>query len=198
MMSDDFTVDWCSTYFNKWAAICRKYKPQTVLEIGSFEGRSTKFWLEQPSTKEIVCIDTWDGSVEHHDIDVSDIELRFDKNHGWRSNVCKMKGKSIKVLSTLQSTHEQFFDLIYIDGSHDPKDVLADTVLSFSLLKIGGILIFDDYLWINRMRFGPWHGELPTELLPHPKPAIDAFCNIYEKDIRIVYVEYQLALERIN
>jgi predicted O-methyltransferase YrrM len=36
------------------------------------------------------------------------------------------------------------YDLIYIDGSHFPADVLEDAVLSWRLLKPGGMLIFDD------------------------------------------------------
>lgn len=196
-MYDNFSVDWCSVYFKSWKLLCKKYKPTKILEIGSFEGKSTKFWAELPNTEHITCIDTWEGSIEHSDLDIHDIEKRFDQNHGWRQNLSKLKGKSFDILCSIQSTHRQFYDLIYIDGSHDPKDVLSDAILSFNLLKSGGIMIFDDYLWINRMRFGPWHGELPVQILPHPKIAIDAFCNIYEGNIRIISVDYQLVLEKL-
>jgi hypothetical protein len=33
------------------------------------------------------------------------------------------------------------------DGSHRARDVLEDAVLSWPLLKVGGIMLFDDYLW---------------------------------------------------
>jgi predicted O-methyltransferase YrrM len=42
---------------------------------------------------------------------------------------------------------DNFFDIIYIDGNHEPEYVLEDAVLSFRKLKVGGILIFDDYGW---------------------------------------------------
>jgi predicted O-methyltransferase YrrM len=42
---------------------------------------------------------------------------------------------------------DDFFDIIYIDGNHEPEYVLEDAVLSFRKLKIGGIMIFDDYGW---------------------------------------------------
>lgn len=197
-MDFDFTVDWCSVYFSSWRRLCNKYKPASILEIGSFEGRSTKFWFEQPSIVTVTCIDTWQGSEEHVDLDISEIEKRFDKNHSWRSNLIKKKGKSADVLADMQEEYANSFELIYVDGSHDPRDVLTDAVLAFRLLKPGGIMIFDDYLWINRMRFGPWHGDLPERILPHPKPAIDAFCNIFESNIKIVQIDYQLVLEKLN
>lgn len=37
------------------------------------------------------------------------------------------------------------FDFIYVDGSHRSPDVIYDAILSFGLLKKGGIMIFDDY-----------------------------------------------------
>ena len=40
------------------------------------------------------------------------------------------------------------FDIIYIDGNHEPEYVLEDAVLSFRKLKPGGIIIFDDYTFI--------------------------------------------------
>lgn len=39
------------------------------------------------------------------------------------------------------------FDLIYIDGSHMRLDVLTDAVMAWQLLRVHGILVFDDYEW---------------------------------------------------
>lgn len=192
-----YSVDWCGFYFKEWTELCNKYKPKTILEIGSFEGRSAEFWLNQPNTKEVTCVDTWEGSIEHSDLNLSNIELTFDINHGSNPKIIKQKGKSTDVLPLLSKTYKNYYDLIYVDGSHDPRDVLFDAVMSFQLLKVGGIIIFDDYLWINRMRFGPWHGDLPSVILPHPKQSIDAFCNIYETNIKILNINYQLILEKI-
>ena len=89
------------------------------------------------------------------------------------------KGYSIDVLPTFlcDQNYRNFFDLIYIDGSHHAPDVLADAVLSFPLLKIGGVMIFDDYLWHLR-------GQ---DQLQCPKPAIDAFINIYFGKLSIIF-----------
>jgi hypothetical protein len=39
------------------------------------------------------------------------------------------------------------FDMIYVDGNHEPEYVLEDAVLAFRKLRVGGYMIFDDYGW---------------------------------------------------
>ena len=81
------------------------------------------------------------------------------------------KDKSINALSKLITNQKSnYFDFIYIDGSHMASDVLSDAILSFELFKINGIIGFDDYLW-----------KLPNSnnLLTNPKIAIDSFTNIF-------------------
>jgi hypothetical protein len=78
------------------------------------------------------------------------------------------------------------FDFIYIDGSHNVINVLEDAVLSFPLLKAGGILAFDDYLW-NDPRYGDG---------TYPKPAIDDFLMIYKHKINLLYKSYQVWIQK--
>ena len=40
----------------------------------------------------------------------------------------------------------RLFDLIYVDGGHDGATALSDGLLSYRLLRPGGLLIFDDYV----------------------------------------------------
>jgi len=61
--------------------------------------------------------------------------------------------------------------MIYIDGNHEPEYVLEDAVLSFRKLKVGGIMIFDDYCW-----GGP----------DMTKRGIDGFLSGYHKRITIL------------
>jgi predicted O-methyltransferase YrrM len=70
---------------------------------------------------------------------------------------------------------ESDFDLIYIDASHYAVDVLTDAVLSFRLLRGGGMMIFDDYLWSG-----------DENIVYYPKIAIDAFTNVFSKHLRLV------------
>jgi predicted O-methyltransferase YrrM len=70
----------------------------------------------------------------------------------------------------------QYFDMVYIDGSHETPDVLADAVLAYQLLRIGGLMIFDDYVW---------GAGASTEPLLTPKLAIDSFLNCYQRKVQV-------------
>jgi predicted O-methyltransferase YrrM len=83
-------------------------------------------------------------------------------------------GRSHDILPKL-TVEKKLFDIIYIDGSHSAFDVLTDAVMSFYLLKSGGIMIFDDYLW---------PGSLDISYVP--KAGIDAFINIFYSKIDIL------------
>ena len=83
------------------------------------------------------------------------------------------------------------FDVVYVDGSHTADDVLADAILSWGLLKTGGIVIFDDYLWDGGYYTGNGR-HLPGELLPGM--AINAFIQTYRSYIEVVHHDYQMIL----
>jgi hypothetical protein len=80
---------------------------------------------------------------------------------------------------------------ISIDASHQAPDVLGDAVLGFELLKPGGVMAFDDYIW-SPMRPGT---ENPLLL---PKAAIDAFTTLFSQKIRIIpnLPLYQLYIQK--
>jgi len=185
----DFTVDWFSQQSGSWAGLLSWIAPKRILEIGSYEGRSTTFLIESCSSNrpiEIVCIDTWEGSFEHAKGAMSEVEHRFDRNVALarlraRNDVLvrKLKKLSVRALADLISQEEAPFDLTYVDGSHQATDVLQDAILGFQLLRVGGLLIFDDYLW----RLEPDGQQNPFNM---PKPAIDAFVNIFQQKLRVL------------
>ena len=75
-----------------------------------------------------------------------------------------------------------FFDIIYIDGNHEPEYVLEDGVLSFRKLKVGRIMIFDDY---------EWGGPDLTQR------GIDAFLSGYHKRISVLgLIESQVFIKK--
>ena len=88
---------------------------------------------------------------------------------------------------------EGYFDLIYIDGSHQAPEVLCDAVLCFLLLRKSGIIVFDDYLWHEQLPYG-------VDPIRSPKMAIDAFTNIFCRKTRIAHRAplYQLYVEKID
>jgi hypothetical protein len=58
--------------------------------------------------------------------------------------------------------------------------------MAFGLLKKEGYMIFDDYLW----------NESP-DVLDHPKMSIDAFVNLFRKQIAIGMINYQYVIQKV-
>jgi predicted O-methyltransferase YrrM len=58
--------------------------------------------------------------------------------------------------------------------------------MAWKLLKQGGIMVFDDYLW----------GD-PRVPLRRPKMAIDAFMNIYAAEINVMNIGLQMAIKKV-
>lgn len=183
-----FTTKWfLNTAKSNWDILFAGFKPKRVLEIGSYEGMATCYMILNlgQHIEEIHCIDTWEGGFEHQALstDMSEVEERFRyniqqaiKETGSKLEVIKYRQTSFNALVEMNPNFKYYFDFIYIDGSHLPEDVLADAVLAFPLLKVGGLMIFDDYLYAT--------DELSSNY--SPKLAIDAFTTVYFDLIQIV------------
>jgi predicted O-methyltransferase YrrM len=185
-----FSVDWFTHSIPTWTHILSDLDPGRLLEVGAYEGRSTCFLIEKCASNRPIsfyCIDTWLGSSEHTTADMVQVERRFDENTAIAlrraKHPCefrKLKGRSAVELMRLGYAGQmETFDFVYIDGSHKAPDVLTDAVLSFQLLRIGGIMIFDDYLW----HMEPVGMEDP---LNAPKVSIDSFLNIFQRKMRVL------------
>lgn len=178
----EFSDDYTTSHETVWKGCLESFigKPDIhLLEVGVFEGRSTLWFLENVlthPTSRITCIDSFGRSGG---------EASFDHNvevSGHVRRVTKMKGLSVDVLPTLSS---RAFDVVYVDGSHRAVDVLMDAVLCWPLLKAGGVMIFDDYLWET---------ERPSSR--RPQMAIDLFLTMVREEARVLHKEYQVAVAR--
>jgi len=163
-----------------------------LLEIGSFEGRSSLFFLNyfknKASIKNIylTCVDTWGGSNEllHKKIDFNVVEKNFDKNIGnFNQNIKKHKCTSYEFF---KSKNPQKYDLIFIDGSHEFEDVLADAEASFKHIKKNGFIIFDDFNWFYY-----------KDEKQNPAHAINVFLSDKINEFIIVYVGMVLIIKKI-
>lgn len=156
----------------------------SILEIGSYQGRSAVWLLENiltHPTSRLTCIDTFAGSVEHTIEQKESIEDLFDHNtQNFQDRLIKIKGKRNEVLRILNAK----YDMIYIDGDHRSPYVLMDLVLAFPLLKVDGKMICDDY-----------GGENTIE---NPRPAIDAFMYIFQHKISVYTPGWQLAFTKLS
>lgn len=152
-MKRHFSVDWlCDKKgnFEKHLAPLAGKPDLRFLEVGSFEGLTTCYLLDRflihPSS-EITAIDPctfypipgWNHLINPG---VEKIFLGNIKEYGNR--VRFLKGYSQDILPTLKMDS---FDFAYIDGDHRRDSVYRDAVLTLPLMKVGGIMIFDDYTW---------------------------------------------------
>lgn len=198
----EFTTDWFSRFAPVWKQLVERYKPSKLLEIGSYEGRAACFLIEacgKFGAVELHCVDSWEGGVEHDRAAMGDVERRFDHNVGLAtaaaSNPVKVeKHKALShpaLIELLAKGHAGTFDLVYVDGSHQAPDVLLDAAFGFQLLKVGGLMIFDDYLW-------SMEGAGKQDFYNMPKPAIDAFVNLFQRKITVLGAPlYQLYTRKI-
>jgi predicted O-methyltransferase YrrM len=177
-----YTTDYVSAHVDNWMRWLGAWRGQPglrILEIGSYQGRSAVWFLQNiliDPTATLDCIDlfTYAG-----------LEPRFDHNvklTGRASQINKHKGRSEDILPRLSEAH---FNAIYVDGSHHAADVLMDAMLSWRLLKAGGVMFFDDYLW--RM-------DLPPAERPHM--AVDLFLKAHSNDLEVIHHDYQVAVRR--
>ncbi|MBW4620075.1 MAG: FkbM family methyltransferase [Cyanosarcina radialis HA8281-LM2] len=194
-----FTQDWFSWNIPVWQQYLQRFVGQpnlNVLEIGSWEGRSTCWLLEHVLTHEsakITCVDTFEGSFEHTNVFQFDsnylqsIQERFDFNvgqTGMPDKVQKMVGRSSEIVRSLPFNS---YDIAYIDGSHIASDVLQDAVLVWSLVKVGGYIIFDDYPF-----------TYPEKPFWNTRIAVDAFVQIFQDKLNVLHVGHQAIVEKLE
>lgn len=182
--SYDFTTDWFTYRIAKWKKFLSYLKGREnllALEIGTFEGRSALWLLENiltASSARLVCIDPFLGKASSaKDVFLSNLELG-----GYQHKTEVIAGFSQDVLPEFKP--EQF-DLIYIDGNHEGEQILSDAKMCWALLKPSGLLIFDDYKWPARLAKGL-----------SPRQGIDQFLKRYATELQIIYKDYQVFVRK--
>ena len=185
----NFTQDWFSQNITGIESVLKLLREKkSFLEIGSFEGRSACWFMENALEDDgtIVCIDSFGNSLEHTDFNFADVRARFYANTEKAKKVNQklevIEDHSVQALAKLICEKRQF-DFIYVDGSHTSPDTLTDACLAFLLLKQGGAMIFDDYLW-----------EMHTAPIQSPKWGIDVFMNMFCQKIQLALIGYQVGI----
>lgn len=163
-------------------------KKLNILEIGNFEGLSACFFsdyfLNHPNSK-LYCVDPY-----YHTGSVSGITCQcIDANTEKIFNENIRKSKHYKKIYKNKMTSSKFFennnevfDIIYIDGCHEPNYIKADIHGSFESVTKNSIIWMDDY------------GGITTSDGPI-KNHIDECLKIYRKRFKILYKGYQLGIQ---
>ena len=175
-----------------------------VLEIGSFEGKSTIWFLDkilQHQKSTITCVDPWLdysqnqdslNSYEKKNNEWKMIERGIKQNFlqniiesGYSDKVLIRQGFSDKILPSL-ITEQKIYDIIFIDGNHTAPYVLMDAIMSWTLLRKGGIIIFDDYTW-----------GLDRPTTTRPKESIDYFMLSFADYVTELYSKYRKIVKKL-
>lgn len=83
-----FSNNWFDGNKAVWSELLKQLSPTRILEVGSYEGKSTAFIIESLASIndiEIHCIDSWEGGLEHKqggawEADMTEVEARFARN----------------------------------------------------------------------------------------------------------------------
>lgn len=122
------------------AALARLATDKSVLEIGSYCGRSTIAMAQ--TAKLLHAVDPFDAratSTPRHDTLV--VFLENITRYGVLQKVVTHQGTAAMMVPHLAER----FDLAFIDGAHDQDSVLRDARLATAKLNEGGLLAFHDY-----------------------------------------------------
>jgi tetratricopeptide (TPR) repeat protein len=175
-----FTHDWFTHNIPAWEVHLKPfmhYPNVHGLEIGSFEGMSACWLLDHVLTHpqaKLTCIDLF-------------FQESFEANvalTGAAQKLIKLVGDSHCLLKKLPS---ETYDFIYIDGCHLADHVQQDATLAWRLLKVGGLMIFDDYQWIDSTHPGQ-----------ETYRGIDAFLKRVKHQIAVVYQGYQVIVRKLK
>jgi hypothetical protein len=161
-------------------------KSINYLEIGCFEGNCHKWMYENilthPLSKSTV-IDPFEKSLTHgnaYNTFKNNLSDNLDK-------INIFKGFSDDILPSLE---KETYDIIYIDGDHTAEAAFKDGVNSFPLLKSGGIMIFDDYLWVGlhdvNWDFPDNKGHNNIGNWNHPCTGVNCFLFQYKDSVELL------------
>ncbi len=171
-----YSTDWFSSNIAVWQPILQhlQYHECHVLEIGSWEGRSAVWLLENILLNEkshIDCIDLFYDPKAF---------ANFKHNTSFFDKCKYYEGPSHDLLAKTPFVEaKEAYDVIYIDGDHNGPAVYKDALMTFPLLKKGGFMIFDDY----------GGGATVAE-------GVDLFIDHYKTEMVVIHKAYQVVLKK--
>jgi predicted O-methyltransferase YrrM len=152
-------------------AIARDVKPKTVVEIGSWVGRSASAWAEALPEAEIYCVDPWPSTKNHnlsnpsHSIMEEPYEA-FLKNTARFRNIHPLRMKSDQLADVFLPP----IDLVFIDGDHSGPALARDLETARTITEDCGVICGHDY---------------DNPATPDVKPEVHDFCCALQYRFRL-------------
>ncbi|MDB4413750.1 class I SAM-dependent methyltransferase [Pirellulaceae bacterium] len=174
----------------------QKDKRIRILEVGVFAGTSLVSMLKYIPNSVAVALDNW--FLSEHELERCNNVMSMDEKYtnekvkeeyinnlikeGVDRRVVTLENDSTRALRHLLRYGYKKFDFIYVDGSHETIDTMADLVIAWELLESNGVFVIDDYGWI---------GYTDTQ---KPRLAIDIFLDKYSEEYTILDIGYRVFL----
>lgn len=127
-------------------------KVETVIEVGSWLGKSSRFIASQlPEKGKLYCVDTWQGTIlsNGHRMKSQRLTTLYQqflsniKHANLTHKIIPIRMESMEAANAL----DIMADLIYIDAAHDTQSVMKDIYGWYPHLKQGGVMTGDDWHW---------------------------------------------------
>jgi FkbM family methyltransferase len=161
-------------------------KQDLVIEVGSHEGLTAKYIcenllnMENPDAR-LICVDPM---FDYYVVDDPRYHPEFKHQYprfkrNTRGFPVELKrGLSQDELPKLNALRAS---LCYIDGNHYSPMPYLDGVWCFAITKIGGHVIFDDYLWCD-----------------DTQESIDKFLNEFQGHYELIERNYQIVIRKTS
>ena len=168
-------------------------KKSKILEIGTYTGTSIVEMLNILPEASATVVDVW-GQYQEYDNNIPQLNIRSifdtntDTNTNTNTNTIRVLDGKISDSLLLLLMENKLFNLIYINGLSLNKyiDIYINAMFSWKLLEIGGVIIFDDYLFNKR------------DSINSTYEIINTFLKTISGDYIVLINNYRLFLRKIN
>lgn len=202
-MQPQYHVDWTTAHTHEWLKALAPFigKPRLeALEIGVLEGRSTMWFCDNiltDPTSHITCIDPFlqvhepRFTFRREGFDEA-VQLFSENTKAHQKKIHLFRGRSCQFFAMRQIA-VQMYDFCYIDGSHTIQDAATDLFWCFALLKVGGVMIVDDYAYTDVIEVSP--GDL---IMPGVKQAVEGLLVAVGNQLEVLHKDWQIILRKTS
>ena len=148
-----------------------------IVEIGSWKGKSATAITSALKNGELYCIDTFKGSKEHDIDNLLELFIENTKKYEDKITYIPMMSKY-----AAEKFDDDSIDMLFIDGSHEYKDVKSDLELYFKKVKPNGVILIHDTKTADAdtIEGKGWKGPIKAsnEFIENNKYEIKEICGI--------------------
>lgn len=128
------------------AAISSSYQPCRVFEIGTYTGETTRI---------LACNTPPDAVITTLDLAPDEFVRRVGRQpHFHAGSAFRNTAEAAKIRQQYVAAHgfdfspyENQCDMVFVDADHRYEAVHTDTMQALKLVRSGGVVVWDDYVW---------------------------------------------------